>query len=128
MGKNNLEERLINFAVAVIEIAENLKKSFVGTDLSGQLIRSATSAAQNYGEAQSPESRKDFVHKIKVVLKELRETKISLSIVHRTKLYSDDSKIQSVIDENNELIAIFVTSTVTASKNMGLEDSKKYRR
>ncbi|MGB4850065.1 MAG: four helix bundle protein [Saprospiraceae bacterium] len=129
MGKNNLEERLINFAVAVIEIAENLKKSFVGTDLSGQLIRSATSAAQNYGEAQSPESRKDFVHKIKVVLiKELRETKISLSIVHRTKLYSDDSKIQSVIDENNELIAIFVTSSVTASKNMGLEDSKKYRR
>ncbi|MBK9984798.1 MAG: four helix bundle protein [Saprospiraceae bacterium] len=128
MGKNNLEERLINFAVAVIEIAENLKKSFVGTDLSGQLIRSATSAAQNYGEAQSPESRKDFIHKIKVVLKELRETKISLSIVHRTKLYSDDSKIQSVIDENNELIAIFVASTVTASKNMGLEDSKKYRR
>ncbi len=128
MGKNNLEERLINFAVLVIEIAENLKKSFVGTDLSGQLIRSATSAAQNYGEAQSPESRKDFIHKIKVVLKELRETKISLSIVHRTKLYSDDSKIQSVLDENNELIAIFVASTVTASKNMGLEDSKKYRR
>ncbi|MEP6794803.1 MAG: four helix bundle protein [Saprospiraceae bacterium] len=128
MGKNNLEERLINFAVSVIEIAENLKKSFAGSDLSGQLIRSATSAAQNYGEAQSPESRKDFIHKIKVVLKELRETKISLSIVHRTKLYTEDSIIQSVIDENNELIAIFVTSSATATKNLGLENNKKERR
>lgn len=125
MRKNNLEERLINFTVAVIEIAENLKKSFAANDLSGQLIRSSTSAAQNYGEAQSAESRKDFIHKIKVVLKEVRETKISLIIVQRTKLYHDEVFIQNTIDENNELIAIFVTSSETARKNMELENTKK---
>ncbi|HZV68854.1 MAG TPA: four helix bundle protein [Saprospiraceae bacterium] len=122
MGQNNLEERLINFAVSIISIAEKIKKSYAGNDLSTQLIRSSTSSAQNYAEAQSSESRKDFLHKIKIVLKELRETRVSLIIVQKTELYPDDDNIKSAIKESNELIAIFVTSTVTARKNMEHEN------
>jgi len=125
MGQNNLEERLINFAVSIIGIAEKIKKSYAGNDLSAQLIRSSTSSAQNYAEAQSSESRKDFLHKIKIVLKELRETRVSLIIVQKTELYPDDDNIKSAIKESNEFIAIFVTSTVTARKNMEQENKLK---
>ncbi|MFO7890554.1 MAG: four helix bundle protein [bacterium] len=71
MNKNELEERLIDFTVLIIDIATELSNTKVGNHLAGQLIRSGSSSALNYGEAQSGESRKDFIHKIKVVLKEL---------------------------------------------------------
>ncbi len=124
MVNNNLEERLINFAVSVISIAVKMKKSFAGNDLSAQLIRSSTSAAQNYGEAESAESRKDFIHKMKVVLKELRECHVSLKIVHRAKLYTDEYSILHANKENNELISIFVISIKTAAKNLENEKNK----
>ncbi len=72
--KFDLEQRLIQFAVTSIRLAEKLPASFAGRHLSGQLIRSATSPALQYGEAQSAESRNDFIHKLKIALKELRET------------------------------------------------------
>ena len=78
LGKNDkfdLEERLINFAVRIIRAAESLPKIVVGKHIGGQIIRSGTSPAANYGEAQGAESRSDFIHKIKICLKELRETK-----------------------------------------------------
>lgn len=86
--------------------------------ISGQIVRSGTSVSLNYGEAQSGESRRDFVHKIKVVLKELRETYICLKIFNRTKLYKTEEIIQTALKENNELISIFVKSVETAQKNM----------
>jgi len=73
-------------------------------------MRSGTSPALNYGEAQSGESRKDFIHKIKLVLKELRESNICLKIIYRTKLYKTEERIQLALNESNELIAIFVKS------------------
>ncbi len=80
MSKENicfdLEEQLIDFAVQIIRTAETLPKSKTGNHIAGQLIRSGTSPAPNYGEAQSAESRSDFIHKMKVSLKELRETRI----------------------------------------------------
>lgn len=76
--KFDLEDRLINFAVRIAEIVESLPNTRAGNHIAGQLIRSGTSPALNYGEAQSAESRSDFIHKIKVVLKELRESSISL--------------------------------------------------
>ena len=76
--KFDLEERLIEFAVRVIRTAESLPKTKTGNHISGQLIRSGTSPAPNYGEAQSAESRADFVHKMRLGLKELRETRIWL--------------------------------------------------
>jgi four helix bundle protein len=82
INKIDLEERLINFAVLIVEICENMKDTKSSNHMAGQLIRSGTSPALNYGEAQSGESRKDFIHKIKTVLKELRESFVCLKIIH----------------------------------------------
>ena len=114
----DLEERLVNFAVLIIEISKSLPNTKAGNHLSGQIVRSGTSPALNYGEAQSAESRKDFIHKIKVVLKELRETLICLKIIHRAKLFKSNEIIEIGIKESNELISIFVKSAETAQKNI----------
>ena len=113
----DLEERLIDFAVRIIHIAESLPKTKVGNHISGQLIRCGTSPAPNYGEAQSAESRSDFIHKMKIALKELRETRVWLIMIKRAKLIKPEAKLEPLINENNELISIFVTSINTAKKN-----------
>ena len=118
MNKFDLEERLIDFSVLIIEIINEMPNTKAGNHLSGQLVRSGTSVSLNYGEAQSGESRKDFIHKIKVVLKELRETFVCLKIIYRTKLYKSEKNIKTAINENNELISIFVKSVETAQKNI----------
>lgn len=118
MNKFDLEERLIDFAVLIIEIVNEMPNNKAGNHLSGQLVRSGTSPALNYGEAQSGESRKDFIHKIKIVLKELRETLVCLKIIYKTKLYKSEDKIQFAIKENDELISIFVKSVETAQNNI----------
>ena len=74
--KYNLEKRLIDFAVRIINVVEALPNTRAGNHIAGQFVRCGTSPAPNYGEAQSAESRNDFIHKIKIVLKELRETKV----------------------------------------------------
>ena len=124
MNKRDLEERLINYAVLIVEIVEGMPNTRAASHLGGQLVRSGTSPALNYGEAQSGESRKDFIHKIKVVLKELRESFVCLKIIYRTKLFSSETKVQSALKENNELIANFVKSAETADKNNRLERMK----
>ena len=95
-----------------------MSKNKAGNHLAGQLIRSGTSVSLNYGEAQSGESRKDFIHKMKVVLKELRETFVCLKIIYRAKLFKDMSDMDKAMTENNELIFIFVRSVETAQKNL----------
>jgi four helix bundle protein len=114
----DLEERLINYSVLVTEIVESIPGTRAGNHFAGQLIRSGTSPALNYAEAQSGESRKDFIHKMKIVLKELRETVVCLKIISRTKLYKSNEAIRNVIIESNELIYIFVKSIETAQNNM----------
>jgi four helix bundle protein len=69
MNKYDLEERFIDFSVLIIEIVNEIPNSKAGNHLSGQLVRSGTSVSLNYGEAQSAESKKDFIHKMKVILK-----------------------------------------------------------
>jgi four helix bundle protein len=110
----DLEDRLIDFAVRIISAAESLPKTRVANHIAGQLIRCGTSPAPNYGEAQSAESRADFIHKMKICLKELRETRVWLLMIVRGKLINPVSKLDSLIQENNELISIFVTSIRTA--------------
>jgi four helix bundle protein len=121
MSKDNrkfdLEELLIDFAVRIIRTAESLPKTKIGNHISGQLIRCGTSPAPNYGEAQSAESLADFIHKMKICLKELRETRVWLLMIVRTNLLKPASKLEPLIDENNELISIFVKSVNTAKKN-----------
>ncbi len=113
MTPQALEERLIDFAVIIINVVEALPNSRAGNHIAGQLIRSGTSPAPNYGEAQSAESRRDFVHKIKISLKELRETLIWLKIIAR-KSFGNGELTAAPIAECNELISIFVSSTKTA--------------
>ncbi len=113
----NLEDRLIDFAVRIIYMAESLLKTKAGNHIAGQLIRCGTASAPNYGEAQDAESRAHFIHKMKVSLKELHETKIWLLITGKTNLIKPGSKLEPLIDESNQLISIFVASVKTAKQN-----------
>lgn len=115
--KFDLEERLIEFAAQIIRFTEIMISSKSGNHLANQLLRSGTSPALNYGEAQGGESRKDFIHKFKVILKELRETLIGIKIVERASLHQDHGLLNQVKDECNQLISIFVKSVLTAERN-----------
>jgi len=114
--KFDLDERLISFAVAIIDISEQLPKTFAGTHIVGQLVRSGTSPALNYGEAQSAESRNDFIHKMKISAKELRETFNCLRIIQKKNWHTEE-KMMHILDENNQLNSLFVKSMETAKKN-----------
>ena len=116
--KYDLEDRLITFAVRVIDTAEALPNTAAGKNLSGQIVRSGTSPALNYGEAQAAESRADFIHKMRVCFKELRETFVCLKIIQR-KEYFKEKQLEPLINENRELVSIFVRSIQTAKKNNG---------
>ena len=116
-GKFDLEERLIEFAVVIIKITENLNNTRAGNHVAGQLVRSGTAPALLYGEAQSAESRNDFIHKLKILLKELRETLVALKIILRVPLTQKIELVDKTMIECNELISIFVKSIETVRKN-----------
>ena len=115
MKAGDLEDRLINFAVRVLNVTELLPATKAGNHIAGQLVRSGTSPAPNYGEAQSAESRRDFIHKMKICLKELRETLIWLRIIER-KPMCEAGRLVDILKECDELIAIFVASVKTAEE------------
>lgn len=116
--KYDLEERLIKFAVEILDLTEKLPKNYASVHIGKQLVRSGTSPALNYAEAQAAESRQDFLHKIKIVLKELRETLVSLKIISLKK-YLNHPEVQVQMNECNELISIFVKTTQTVRNNIG---------
>ena len=101
-----------------------MPKTRAGNHVAGQIVRSGTSPAPNYGEAKNAESRKDFIHKIKVVLKELRETYVWLRIIKGSKMLSSNS-LGEIITECDELISIFVSSVKTAKVNLGAKRKAK---
>jgi len=113
----DLEERLIDFAVRIIKLADKLPNTHIGNHVKGQILRSGTSPAPNYGEAQSAESKSDFIHKIKLSLKELKETRVWLKIIIKAELIKPASKVTPLLEENEELISILFTSAETARKN-----------
>ena len=113
--KPDLEDRLVDFAVSILNLAEKLPNTYAGKHLSQKIIRSGTAPALNYGEAQAAESRADFIHKMKIALKELRETYINLKIIYK-KQYLSSKDIKIIAQENNELISIFIASINTANK------------
>ena len=106
----------MDFAVRVIGVVESMPDSKAGKHVASQLVRSGTAPAPNYGEAQSAESRRDFVHKMKIALKELRETLVWLQIIEKKPL-CDPARMNEITEECNELIAIFVKSIETARSN-----------
>jgi four helix bundle protein len=116
----DLEDRLVDFAVAVLTICDLLPDSKGGQNLEFQLSKSGTSAALNYGEAQAAESSDDFIHKIKVVLKELRETRICFKIILK-KMLPENELVASALQETNQLIAIFLKSIETAKRNRDIQ-------
>ncbi len=118
----DLEERVIDFAVMIIKIADKIHNSFRGNNLSNQLVRSGSSPAIHYGEVQSSESLKDFIHKMSVCLKELRETYISLRIIKKLDFNGLNEEIDIAIKENLELISIF-SKAIKTSKNKNIQNS-----
>ena len=112
----DLADRLLDFAVSVGRITKALPNDRLGTHLANQLIRSGTSPAANYAEAQAAESRRDFIHKLKLALKELRETLVWLRLATHMEL-NTTNQLDAAESECDELIAIFVRSIETAKLN-----------
>ncbi len=110
--------RLADFTCGVIKFVEGLPAKESKYVINNQITRSSLSVSLNFAEAQSSESRKDFIHKINVSLKELRETKMALIIISRLFESNHTIGIDKLIREGDELIAIFVTSINTAQKNL----------
>jgi four helix bundle protein len=115
--KPQLQRRLVLFSSQIVGIDKNVKPCFASRHLYTQILRSATSAALNYGEAQTAESRKDFIHKLGVTLKELKETEVNLEIMIESKLYKEEKSIEDALKECKELIAIFTVTRRTARSN-----------
>lgn len=117
-SKYNLQKRLVKFSALIINNIKSLKKEFASDHLAKQLIRSATSAALNYGEAQSAESKRDFIHKMKICLKELRESQVNIEILIEASLVNEIEEFKKVLKENSELVAIFTSSIKTTQNKM----------
>ena len=110
---NQLEKRFISFAAAIVPLSSTLPKTPQGRHICGQILRSGTAAAANYGEERGAESRADFIHKLKVVFKELNETTIWLEVIAESSLLSTEN-IGAIVEENRELCRIIAASIKTA--------------
>jgi len=111
---DDIQERMIDFAVAIIHLTSQLPKTAAGKHVSGQLLRCGTSPAPNYGEARGAESTRDFVHKLGVVLKELNESEIWLKIIIRSKMLPVET-VSPITNECSQLCKIIATSIQTVS-------------
>jgi len=112
---DTLEARLVQFAIDVVKLVGDLPQNFQARHIAGQLLRSGTAAAPNYGEARAAESRADFIHKIRIALKELNETAVWLRIVRGSFAMDPDSPAK-LVAENAELCRILVASIQTATE------------
>jgi four helix bundle protein len=108
-----LDKRLLLYAVRIIGVVHALPKNMIGAHVAKQILRSGTSGGANYREACGAESRSDFIHKMQIVVKELRETDYWLSVTREAKLLPA-KRLESILQETNELIAMSVSSVVTA--------------
>jgi len=111
-----LSERLLDFTVKMIKLVNSLPKTVVGRHIGGQILRSGTSPGSNYEEARGAESRADFIHKLGVVLKELKETRFWLKVIYRTKILPHQD-VEPYMKECDELCAVIAKSIITAKAN-----------
>jgi four helix bundle protein len=114
--KFDLEDRLIEFTAELLKLVDALPTSRAGNHISGQLLRCGTSPFANHGEAQAAESRKDFIHKLGVCFKELKEIKRWLRLIGRVELIPL-AHLRPLLIETEELLRIFSTSIRTAERN-----------
>src|SRR5678815_2846151 len=115
MKPEDLSERLLEFAVAIGKIVDALPNTPMGRHIGGQLVRSGTSPAPNYEEACAAESRADFVHKLSISLKELRESRCWIRLIFKTEMLPEH-RMNELFDECNQLCNIIGQSIVTAKK------------
>ena len=116
--KFNLQDRFVDYSVSIVKVTEVLPNTKAGNHISSQILRSGTSPAANYGEAQSAESRPDFIHKLKLALKELRETEVWLKVIVKSGMIQPVSKLSPLLEETNELISIMFKSIETSKKKL----------
>jgi four helix bundle protein len=114
----DLEERLLEYSVQIIRLIDSLHATRAGNHVSSQLVRSSTSPLSNHGEAESAESPADFVHKLRICLKELRESRQWLRLIYEVPLLDSPDKVQPLISESEELIRIFMASIRTAEARL----------
>jgi four helix bundle protein len=112
----DLEDRLLDFAARIIRVSESMKPTPAGRHVGDQLLRSGTSPFANHGEAEGAESLNDFVHKLRICYKELRESRRWMRLVHRADLLDQPERLTPLLDEADELIRIFAASLRTAEK------------
>jgi four helix bundle protein len=115
--KFDLEEHLRQFASAIIDLSEKLPNTHAGNHVAGQILRSGTSPFPNHGEAESAESRDDFIHKLKICLKELRETRRWARLIQQKSWAKNETTLLFVLNESDELFRIFMSSIRTAQQN-----------
>jgi len=113
----DIEDRLVEYSCRMIDVVEALPKTRSGNYIAGQLIKSCISPTFNYGEVQAAESRNDFIHKLGVVLKELKECRTALKIIRKKELIKPTKRISLIYKETEELIAIIAKSIETAQNN-----------
>jgi four helix bundle protein len=113
---DDIAERLLDFAVRVIKLVNALPKTIVGRYIAGQLVRSGTSCGFNYEESRGAESRADFIHKLGIALKEIKESRFWLKVIYHAKIMKPE-QIESLIEECKELAAIIAKSIITAKAN-----------
>jgi len=118
---DELEARLIDFAVRIVKLSAGLPRTSAGKHIAGQILRSGTSPAPNYGEARGAESHADFVHKLRIVLKELNETSIWLRIINSSQVLKTEL-LSDIIKENAELCRIFTASLKTARSSSKMKN------
>ena len=116
MAVYDLEERLLDYSAEPVTLVDRMPNTKAGSHIGGQLLRSGTSPLANHGEAQAAESREDFIHKMKLCLKELRESHRWLRLIDRARLLRNDAHLVRLIGETDELIRIFVASIATARR------------
>ncbi|WP_182870894.1 four helix bundle protein [Stieleria mannarensis] len=124
MKPDDLSERLLGLAVRVGKVVDALPDTRLGKHIAGQLVRSGTAPAPNYEKACAAESRRDFIHKVRIALKELRETRCWIKLIMRSELLSE-ARMSELANEADELCKILGQSLVTARKN---EDRSKAKR
>src|SRR5262249_32258333 len=115
--KYDLEDRLIEFSSRIINVVESLPRSRSGNYIASQLIRCGIASALLYGEALGAEWREDFINKMKVIVKELKETRVCLKLIRKRQLIKPEQRLNNIMEENEALVAIISKSIETAKKN-----------
>lgn len=121
--KYDLDDRLLDYSVSIVRLVESMTGTKAANHVGGQLLRSGSSPYFNHGEAEAAESPRDFVHKMGVCLKELRETKRALKLTQTVPLVQSPVEVEPMLAETEELIKIFFVSIRTANKNVVREST-----